>query len=163
MDERIGRFYLFPDSNTLAKLIYIEDDRYFFFMGDEVFTVAESDFVKFRLTQIAPDLETTPQKDVITQAPSSEVEVSVGSKTPLKFGNGFWVIVGLVFIVGWYYFFHNNQKCIIKGNISKNGTKIFHVPGDKYYDKVKIEPEKGEKYFCNLEEAEEDGFRPSGI
>lgn len=51
--------------------------------------------------------------------------------------------------------------CSIKGNISGKGERIYHVPGGRYYDAVKIEQFKGEKFFCSEKEAEQDGFRKS--
>lgn len=51
--------------------------------------------------------------------------------------------------------------CNIKGNISSNGDKIYHMPGQQFYDVTKIDPSKGEKYFCSREEAEQAGFRAS--
>lgn len=48
----------------------------------------------------------------------------------------------------------------IKCNISKvDGEKIYHLPFDQQYDKVKIEPEKGEFYASTVEEAVRAGFR----
>ncbi len=48
----------------------------------------------------------------------------------------------------------------IKCNISsKDKTKIYHLPFDQMYDKVKIEPHKGEFYCKTVKEAEEAGFR----
>src|SRR5262245_54283724 len=39
--------------------------------------------------------------------------------------------------------------CVIKGNISlKTGERIYHLPGQRYYGKTKISPEKGERWFC---------------
>ncbi|MED3662181.1 thermonuclease family protein [Ureibacillus sp. FSL K6-8385] len=52
-------------------------------------------------------------------------------------------------------------ECNIKGNISSNGEKIYHMPGQQFYDVTKIDPSKGERYFCSREEAERAGFRPS--
>lgn len=51
--------------------------------------------------------------------------------------------------------------CNIKGNISGKGARIFHVPGGKYYETVKIEAQKGESMFCSEAEAEKAGFRRS--
>lgn len=52
-----------------------------------------------------------------------------------------------------------NYPCI-KCNISeKNGEKIYHLPFDQMYDKVLIEPEKGEFYCSTVNEAEKKGFR----
>lgn len=35
----------------------------------------------------------------------------------------------------------------LAGNISSKGERIYHVPGGAYYDRVSIEPGKGEKCF----------------
>lgn len=47
-------------------------------------------------------------------------------------------------------------KCNIGGN---NKEKIYHLPFDQQYDKVKVELKKGEKYCTTTNEAEEMGFR----
>ena len=47
---------------------------------------------------------------------------------------------------------------LIKGNISKNGKKYFFLPTDKYYSKVRIDTERGEKWFCSVDEAREEGW-----
>jgi DUF2075 family protein len=48
----------------------------------------------------------------------------------------------------------------IKCNISKvDGTKIYHLPFDQQYDKVKIESKKGEFYCATTDEAAKHGFR----
>lgn len=47
----------------------------------------------------------------------------------------------------------------IKCNIGRYGDKIFHLPFDLSYDKVKIEPDKGEFYCATVREAEAAGFR----
>ncbi|MEL0628871.1 hypothetical protein [Psychromonas aquatilis] len=55
-----------------------------------------------------------------------------------------------------------NGTCNIKGNISYNtGEKIYHVKGQKYYEKTKINENKGEKYFCSEAEAKKQGWRKS--
>lgn len=51
--------------------------------------------------------------------------------------------------------------CTIKGNISSSGDKIYHMPGQQFYDVTQIDTSKGEKYFCSREEAEQAGFRAS--
>ena len=56
------------------------------------------------------------------------------------------------------------QQCKIKGNISKTtGEKIYHLPGDKYYDQTKIDAFAGEKVFCTESEAIKAGWRHSKI
>ena len=34
----------------------------------------------------------------------------------------------------------NGGRCSIKDNIGKNGTRIYHVPGGRYYDSVSAVP-----------------------
>lgn len=53
--------------------------------------------------------------------------------------------------------------CLIKGNINSKGEKIYHIPGQKYYEKTKIEETKGERLFCTEKEAENNGWRKSKI
>lgn len=52
------------------------------------------------------------------------------------------------------------EGCAIKGNITGNGH-IFHMPWSPWYAKVKVEPEKGERWFCSEREAVQAGFRPA--
>ncbi len=51
--------------------------------------------------------------------------------------------------------------CFIKGNIPRSGERIYHVPGGAYYDRTKISPAKGERWFCTEEEALAAGWRKS--
>ncbi len=51
--------------------------------------------------------------------------------------------------------------CRIKGNISAKGTRIFHSPGQRDYDKTRISATKGERWFCTAAEAEAAGWRPA--
>ena len=48
----------------------------------------------------------------------------------------------------------------VKANINAKGEKIAHVPGDPNYNQVLIDESKGEKFFCTLEEAVAEGWRP---
>ena len=53
-----------------------------------------------------------------------------------------------------------NPACNIKGNISRNGgTRIYHVPGQEYYDATRISLKKGERWFCSEAEARAAGWR----
>ena len=36
-----------------------------------------------------------------------------------------------------------------------------NAAGGSFYDRTKIEPEKGERFFCSAAEAEAAGWRPS--
>lgn len=50
-------------------------------------------------------------------------------------------------------------QCVIKGNISTTGDKIYHLPGCGSYDKVVIDESKGERWFCTEEDAVAAGWR----
>ncbi|MCA9390109.1 thermonuclease family protein [candidate division WWE3 bacterium] len=54
-------------------------------------------------------------------------------------------------------------ECSIKGNISINGEKVYHLPGQRYYTQTQIDESAGEKYFCTEEEAQQSGWRKSKI
>jgi endonuclease YncB( thermonuclease family) len=51
------------------------------------------------------------------------------------------------------------DQCLIKGNISRSGERIYHTPGGQYYDRTKIDPSKGERWFCSEAEATAAGWR----
>ena len=53
----------------------------------------------------------------------------------------------------------NLPKCYIKWNISSKWKKIYYLPSDPNYDKVKINPEKWEKWFCSEQEAQKEWFQ----
>src|SRR4029077_3291004 len=46
-----------------------------------------------------------------------------------------------------------SSGCNIKGNISDRGERIYHVPGQQYYDRTTINESKGERWFCTEAEA----------
>ncbi len=48
--------------------------------------------------------------------------------------------------------------CPIKGNISPNG-KIYHPPWSPWYNRTRINTSKGERWFCNEQEALNAGWR----
>ena len=55
-------------------------------------------------------------------------------------------------------------SCYIKGNISMPaGEKIYHLPGQKYYNDTIIRPEYGERWFCTEQEAIANGWRKSEV
>ena len=51
--------------------------------------------------------------------------------------------------------------CLIKGNINDRGERIYHVPGGAFYDRTRISPSKGERWFCTEAEARQAGWRRS--
>ena len=54
-----------------------------------------------------------------------------------------------------------SDACVIKGNISRSGARIFHRPGQKDYARTTIRPEQGERWFCSEVEARAAGWRPA--
>jgi micrococcal nuclease len=52
------------------------------------------------------------------------------------------------------------EGCVIKGNISDSG-KLYHLPTCPSYSVVKINEDKGEKWFCSEEQAIEAGWQKS--
>lgn len=49
--------------------------------------------------------------------------------------------------------------CFIKGNINRRGDRIYHVPGGRWYEQVRIDPSQGERWFCDEHEARAAGWR----
>lgn len=50
-------------------------------------------------------------------------------------------------------------NCVIKGNISSKGTRIYHVPGQQHYGRTRINTTKGERWFCTEPDARAAGWR----
>ncbi len=46
------------------------------------------------------------------------------------------------------------KECVIKGNISKTGERIYHVPGGEFYSRAVISLANGERWFCSEAEAQ---------
>ena len=53
--------------------------------------------------------------------------------------------------------------CLIKGNISSKGERIYHPPGCKYYAATVIDPQRGERWFCSEAEAVAAGWRRTKV
>ncbi|SDI50707.1 thermonuclease family protein [Lutimaribacter saemankumensis] len=49
--------------------------------------------------------------------------------------------------------------CVIKGNISSKGRRIYHMPGQEWYSRTRINTAKGERWFCSEAEARAAGWR----
>jgi endonuclease YncB( thermonuclease family) len=57
---------------------------------------------------------------------------------------------------------HADQAgCLIKGNIARSGARIYHRPGQAHYDRTRISPSRGERWFCSAAEARKAGWRAS--
>lgn len=50
-------------------------------------------------------------------------------------------------------------SCAIKGNISDTGVRIFHLPGQRDYERTTIHRKKGERWFCSTSQARYAGWR----
>jgi endonuclease YncB( thermonuclease family) len=50
--------------------------------------------------------------------------------------------------------------CAIKGNVAAGGDRIYHLPGGPGYASTRIDPGKGEAWFCDEAAARAAGFRP---
>ncbi|MEX0621581.1 MAG: thermonuclease family protein [Candidatus Woykebacteria bacterium] len=53
--------------------------------------------------------------------------------------------------------------CVIKGNIGGSGEKIYHLPGQRYYNQTVISEDKGERWFCTESAAQAAGWRKSKL
>ena len=54
-------------------------------------------------------------------------------------------------------------ECNIKGNVSTQGERIYHMPGDEYYEETRISASHGERWFCSAQEAEAAGWRRAKV
>ena len=52
-----------------------------------------------------------------------------------------------------------DSECPIKGNINREGVRIYHAPWSRSYSRTKINTAKGERWFCNEAEALAAGWR----
>ena len=50
--------------------------------------------------------------------------------------------------------------CPIKGNIN-GGERIYHTPWSPYYARIVMDPDKGERWFCDEAQATAAGWRPA--
>jgi hypothetical protein len=77
-----------------------------------------------------------------------------------------YVVVVLILsgILLYWQFSTNSGFCFspsIKGNISSEGERIYHMTGQRFYDQTIIDKDKGEKMFCSEESAIDTGWRKS--
>ena len=50
---------------------------------------------------------------------------------------------------------------MIKGDITRDGKKIYYTPGSRYYSRARIDEAAGERWFCSETEARASGWRKS--
>ena len=53
------------------------------------------------------------------------------------------------------------RAACVKGNVAPAGARIYHLPGDRSYARTRIDPARGEAWFCDDAAAEAAGFRPA--
>ena len=51
--------------------------------------------------------------------------------------------------------------CTIKGNITRGGKRVYHVPDGQYYRSIRIDTSLGEYWFCSEAEARKAGWKKS--
>jgi endonuclease YncB( thermonuclease family) len=49
--------------------------------------------------------------------------------------------------------------CPIKGNINRDGDRIYHTPWSRWYERVQIDESQGDLWFCDEAEAQAAGWR----
>lgn len=49
--------------------------------------------------------------------------------------------------------------CPVKGNINHKGERIYHAPWSPWYERTRVNPKNGERWFCNEKEALDAGWR----
>ena len=52
-----------------------------------------------------------------------------------------------------------DEACKIKGNISAKGVRIYHQPGQSFYERTGINEAKDERWFCSAAAAQAAGWR----
>ena len=86
-----------------------------------------------------------------TAARASKIGVWQGSaEAPWEYRHKGWQDAGLVAPKG----------CAIKGNVSHSG-QIYHMPWSPWYGKVKVDIDRGERWFCSEADALAAGWRPA--
>ena len=52
-----------------------------------------------------------------------------------------------------------SPECTIKGSVSRNGERIYHIEGQRFYAKIRMDKGGDRRWFCTAEEAEAAGWR----
>jgi endonuclease YncB( thermonuclease family) len=52
-----------------------------------------------------------------------------------------------------------SPDCTIKGNVNSSGECIYHKPTSRWYAQIKMQINKGTRWFCSVEDAEAAGCR----
>lgn len=48
--------------------------------------------------------------------------------------------------------------CVIKGNVSRSGRRLYHTPESPDWARTRIDPSRGERWFCDEREARAAGW-----
>ena len=51
------------------------------------------------------------------------------------------------------------RTCPIKGNVSRKGERVYHLPWQRDYARTKIDERAGERWFCDEAQATRAGWR----
>ena len=52
-----------------------------------------------------------------------------------------------------------SPECTIKGNVNRNGERIYHMQNQRFYARIRMDKGGGRRWFCTPEEAEAAGWR----
>jgi endonuclease YncB( thermonuclease family) len=52
-----------------------------------------------------------------------------------------------------------SSECTIKGNVNRNGERIYHMENQRFYARIRMDKGGGRRWFCTPEEAEAAGWR----
>ena len=52
-----------------------------------------------------------------------------------------------------------SPECIIKGNVNRFGERIYRMPDQQFYARVRMDIGQGKRWFCTAQEAEAAGWR----
>jgi phosphatidylserine/phosphatidylglycerophosphate/cardiolipin synthase-like enzyme len=56
-----------------------------------------------------------------------------------------------------------SSGCAIKGNVNREGERIFHMPGTRNYERVRMNIGTGKRWFCSEDQAVAAGWRPAEV
>jgi endonuclease YncB( thermonuclease family) len=56
-----------------------------------------------------------------------------------------------------------DPRCVIKANMKRSGECIYHVPGGRFYDRLRMDRTSSRRWFCTPAEAEAAGCRRSKL
>lgn len=77
----------------------------------------------------------------------------------IRFSTALSIIATLFIIIAAGYWILTGDSCKIKGNISRDKSKIYYMPGHSRYSQVKVSPKNGEQWFCSEQEAIKAGWQ----